>query len=112
MASGRRRRPDRIARSGLLSAAVAQREGERLGEVFGRAGFQLDGLGHRRMIAPTREQIMNTMRMKSPALRGASAGLMRGTLEVNGIPVRAVLSIASSGLTSWKLPTLPSADPQ
>jgi len=30
----------------LLSAAVAQGEGERLGEVFGRGGFQVDGLGH------------------------------------------------------------------
>jgi hypothetical protein len=29
----------------LLSAAVAQGEGERLGEVFGRGGFQVDGLG-------------------------------------------------------------------
>ena len=34
---------------------------------------------------------------------------MHGILEVNGFPVRAVLSIASSGLTSWKLPTLPIA---
>jgi hypothetical protein len=29
----------------LLSAAVAQGEGKRFGEVFGRGGFQVDGLG-------------------------------------------------------------------
>ena len=32
----------------LLSAAVAQGEGERLSEVFGRGGFQVDGLGRLR----------------------------------------------------------------
>jgi hypothetical protein len=30
----------------LLSAAVAQRKGERLAEVFGRGGFQVGELGH------------------------------------------------------------------
>jgi hypothetical protein len=30
----------------LLWADVAQREGERVGEVFGRGGSQLEGLGH------------------------------------------------------------------
>jgi hypothetical protein len=25
---------------------VSQREGERVGEVFGRGGFEVDGLGH------------------------------------------------------------------
>jgi hypothetical protein len=76
MASGRRRRPDRIARSGLLSTAVAQGEGERLGEVFGPGGFQLDDAHE-----------------KPRASRGRARGQCAGLLEVNGIPVRAVLSM-------------------
>jgi len=68
---------DRIARSGLLCAAVAQHEGN-ASRGLRRGGFQLDDAHE-----------------KPRASRAASAGHAR-TLEVNGIPVRAVLSIASS----------------
>src|SRR5271170_2827630 len=50
--SGDDARHDLPAVPNPLSATVAQREGERLGEVVGRGGREVDGLGH----APTKKE--------------------------------------------------------
>jgi hypothetical protein len=87
-----------------LSAAVAQRVGERLGEVFGRGGFQVD-VRHGPEDSPglrTKKEL--ALHGKAPP-RVRSAGPMRGDLEVDSVPVRAVFTMASSGLTWWTLPT-------
>jgi hypothetical protein len=39
-------RHDLAGVANLFSAAEAQREGKRVGEVFGRGGFQIERLGH------------------------------------------------------------------
>jgi hypothetical protein len=63
----------------VLSAAVAQREGERVGDVFGRGGFEVDGLGCPRMIAAMGEQRKNAARKKAPAFpEGGSGGPKNG----------------------------------